>query len=166
MGIAKILDRNDKRNDKRNRKEEHKMTLVRWNPMRSLISLPNEIDRFFDDFGLNVRDFDTVWRPHVDLSESENSYEVKAELPGMKKEDIKIEVHDNVLTLTGEKKQENKTDKKNYHRIERSYGRFERCFRLPKEVKAEEIKAKYKNGVLSIDIPKTEETKPKEIVVS
>jgi len=142
------------------------MTLVRWNPMRNLISLPNEIDRFFGDFGLNLRDFHTVWKPHVDLSESEDLYEVKAELPGMKKEDIKVEVHDNVLTLTGEKKQEEKSDKKNYHRIESSYGKFERFFRLPKEVKAEDIKANYKNGILTIDIPKVEETKPKEIAVS
>ena len=148
------------------RKEELKMTLVRWNPMRSLISLPNEIDRFFDDYGLNLRDSDTIWRPHVDLSESEDLYEVEAELPGMKKEDIKIEIHDNVLTLTGEKKQEEKSDKKSYHRIESSYGKFERSFRLPKEVKAEDIKAKYKNGILTIDIPKVEETKPKEIAVS
>ena len=142
------------------------MTLVRWNPMRSLISLPNEIDRFFGDIGLDLKDFDTIWRPHVDLSESEDLYEVKAELPGMKKEDIKVEVHDNVLTLTGEKKQEEKSDKKNYHRIERSYGKFERSFRLPKKVKAEEIKARYKNGILTIDIPKVEEMKPKEITVS
>ena len=142
------------------------MTLVRWKPSRSLISLPREIDRFFDDFGLNFRDFDTVWSPRVDLAESEDGYEVKAELPGLKKEEIKVEVHDQVLTLTGEKKNEEKSDTKNYHRVERTYGRFERSFRLPKEVKSDEIKAKYNNGILTIDIPKSEETKPKEIAVA
>ena len=142
------------------------MTLVRWKPSRSLISLPREIDRFFDDFGLNFRDFDTVWSPRVDLAESEDGYEVKAELPGLKKEEIKVEVHDQVLTLTGEKKNEEKSDTKNYHRVERTYGRFGRSFRLPKEVKSDEIKAKYKNGILTIDIPKSEETKPKEIAVA
>jgi len=148
------------------RKEEQQMTLVRWKPSRSLISLPREIDRFFDDFGLNFRDFDTVWSPRVDLAESEDGYEVKAELPGLKKEEIKVEVHDQVLTLTGEKKNEEKSDTKNYHRVERTYGRFERSFRLPKEVKSDEIKAKYNNGILTIDIPKSEETKPKEIAVA
>jgi HSP20 family protein len=153
--------------DKKNsRKEENKMTLVKWTPMRSLISLPEEIDRFFTGFGLGWKDFDSVWSPSVDLSETEDSYEVKAEVPGMNKDEIKISYHDNVLTLSGERKQEEKTDKKNYHRIERAYGRFERSFRLPEEVKAEEIKAKYKNGVLSIEIPKAEKVKPKEIEVS
>ena len=142
------------------------MTLVRWKPSRSLISLPREIDRFFDDFGLKFRDFDTDWSPRVDLAESEDGYEVKAELPGLKKEEIKVEVHDQVLTLTGEKKNEEKSDTKNYHRVERTYGRFGRSFRLPKEVKSDEIKAKYKNGILTIDIPKSEETKPKEIAVA
>jgi len=142
------------------------MTLVKWTPMRSLISLPEEIDRFFTGFGLGWKDFDSVWSPSVDLSETEDSYEVKAEVPGMNKDEIKISYHDNVLTLSGERKQEEKTDKKNYHRIERAYGRFERSFRLPEEVKAEEIKAKYKNGVLSIEIPKAEKVKPKEIEVS
>lgn len=142
------------------------MTLVRWNPLRTLNTLPSELDRFFGDFGLNYNDSDSVWRPTVDLSETEENYEVKAEIPGMDKKDIKVEVHDHVLTLSGEKKHEEKVDGKNYHRIERSYGKFERSFRLPKEVKAEEIKAKYENGVLIVDIPKVEEAKPKEISVA
>jgi len=142
------------------------MSLVRWNPNRNLISISDEIDRFFNDFGLNLRDSDTVWRPSVDLSETENTYEVKAEMPGMKKEDIKVEVKENVLTLTGEKKHETKDDKKNFHRLERVYGKFQRSFRLPKEVKSQEIKAKYRNGVLMIEIPKAEEMKPKEVAIS
>ena len=142
------------------------MSLVRWNPTRNLISISDEIDRFFNDFGLNLRESDTVWRPSVDLSETENTYEVKAEMPGMKKEDIKVEVKENVLILTGEKKHETKDDKKNFHRLERVYGKFQRSFRLPREVKSEEIKAKYRNGVLTVEIPKTEEMKPKEVSVA
>jgi HSP20 family protein len=142
------------------------MKLVRYNPERSLISLPYEIDRFFEDFGLGYKNMDTVWNPSVDLSETDDHYEVKAEIPGMKKEDIKISVKDNVLTLSGEKKQENKTDKKNVYCVERLYGQFERSFTLPKNVKADAIKAKYKDGVLTVEIPKTEDVKPKEIAVS
>ncbi len=142
------------------------MQLIRWNPYRSLISLPDEIERFFSDFGLDTRTSDTVWSPSVDLSENDEDYKVKAEIPGMKKEEIKVSYRDNVLTLTGEKKQEKEKKDENYHRIERAYGKFERSFWLPKEVKADEIRAKYKDGVLSISIPKAEEVKPKEIEVS
>ena len=142
------------------------MKLVRYNPMRNLISLPYEIDRFFDDYGLGFKGQDSVWSPSVDLSETDDHYEVKAEIPGMKKDEINISVKDNVLTLSGEKKQEEKSDNKNLYRVERMYGLFERSFTLPKNVKADEIKAKYKNGVLTVEIPKAEEVKPKEIVVN
>lgn len=142
------------------------MTLVRLNPLRSLISLRGEMGRLFNDFDLDFETYDTVWSPSVDVSEAENTYEVKAEIPGLKKEEINISVEENVLTLSGEKKQEKESKDKNYHRIERAYGRFHRSFRLPNEVKADEIKAKYKNGVLTIEIPKTETVKPKEIAVS
>ncbi len=142
------------------------MTLARWNPRRSLVSLPNEIDRFFGDMGLGFENFDKVWNPNIDISESEEVFEVVAEIPGMSKEDIKISIKENVLTLTGEKKQEEKTDKKNFHRAERMYGQFQRSFQLPNTVKSDDIKAKYENGVLNITIPKAEEVKPKEISVS
>ena len=142
------------------------MTLVRWRPMRSLTTLPSDLDRFFEDFGLGWSQSDRAWSPSVDLSETEDKYEVKADLPGMKKDEIKISFNDSVLTLTGEKKHEEKVDEKNYHRVERAYGKFERSFRLPKDVKADQIKANYKSGVLSIEIPKSEKAKPKEIAVS
>jgi HSP20 family protein len=154
-----------KRKTKR-KKGEIAMTLIRWNPNRRQLALPEEIDRFFNGFNYGWENSDTAWYPTVDISENENNYEVKAEIPGMKKEEIKLSVEDHVLTLSGEKKKENESDKKNYHFVERSYGRFERSFKLPHEVKAEEIKAKYKNGILSVEIPKTETAKPKEIAVS
>ena len=141
------------------------MQLVKFRPYRSLISLPEEVERFFSDLGFDAADSDTMWSPSVDLSESENTYEVKAEIPGMKKEDIRVSYEDDVLTLTGEKKQEKETKKKNYHRVERAYGRFQRSFRLPKTVNKDEIKAKYEDGVLTVEIPKTEAAKPKEIAV-
>ena len=141
------------------------MQLVKFRPYRSLISLPEGVERFFSDLGFDAADSDTMWSPSVDLSESENTYEVKAEIPGMKKEDIRVSYEDNVLTLTGEKKQEKEVKNKNYHRVERAYGRFQRSFRLPKTVNKDEIKAKYKDGVLTVEIPKAEAVKPKEIAV-
>lgn len=134
--------------------------------MRSLISLPNEIDRFFSDFGLDWKNSDSVWNPSVDLSETEDGYEIKAEIPGMNKKDIKISCRDNVLRLSGERKHEEDEKGKNYHRAERTYGAFQRSFRLPHEVKVEEINAKYRDGVLYVEIPKAEKAKPKEIAVS
>jgi len=134
--------------------------------MRSLILLPDEIERFFDGWGLDLQNSDTLWSPSVDLSETDNAYEIQAEIPGMNKKDIKISFSDNVLSLTGERKQEKDEKKKSYHRTERFYGRFQRSFRLPHDVKADEIKANYKNGVLIVEIPKFEEGKAKEIVVN
>jgi HSP20 family protein len=141
------------------------MALIRWNPYRGLVSLPLDVENFFERFGLGVTG-DCVWNPSVDVEETEEGYEVKAELPGMKKEDIHILLEDGVLVLKGEKKQESETKKKNFHKIERSYGRFERSFRLPDNAKSDGIRAKVDNGVLSIFIPKSEEAKPKEIQVA
>ncbi len=142
------------------------MSLIRWNPYRNLVSLPREIDRFFNDFGLDVWNTDTVWIPAVDITETEDGYEVKAEIPGMKKDEIKINYEDDMLTLSGERNHEKEEKNKNYHRIERRYGKFQRSFYLPKHVKADGIKANYKNGVLTVNIPKSEEAKPKEIAIS
>jgi HSP20 family protein len=142
------------------------MSLIKWSPYRNLISLPDEIDHFFNGFGLDLNASDSVWSPSVDISETDDQYEVKAEIPGLKKEDIKLSVEDNVLTLSGERKYEKETEKKNYRRLERAYGRFERSFRLPKEVNVEKIKANYENGVLTVEIPKADAVKPKEIAVS
>jgi HSP20 family protein len=141
------------------------MTLIRWNPYRGLAALPLDVETFFEDFGLGLNQ-DSVWSPTVDVVETKESYEVKAEVPGIKKEDIRVSLEHGVLTLKGEKKQEHETNKKNVHKIERLYGKFERSFRLPEGIKAEGIKAKYDKGVLTIDIPKAEEAKPKEIAVT
>ena len=142
------------------------MSMIKWTPRKSLMTSPSYLDQLFSDFGMDFRSSDTVWSPAVDIAENEKEYEVKAELPGMKKDEIKISFKDDVLTLSGERKSEKEEDDKNFHRIERSYGQFERCFHLPKNVKVPDIKADYKNGILTVNIPKSEEAKPKEIAIS
>jgi HSP20 family protein len=100
--------------------------------------------------------------PSVDIFEEGHDVVLKAELPGMKKEDIEVKLTDDMITLSGEKKKEEKIEKKNYHRLERSYGSFVRSFRLPAEVQTDQVKAQFKDGILEIRIPKTEEAKKKE----
>ena len=109
---------------------------------------------------------DNVWNPNSDITESDDDVIVTMELPGVVKDEVKISLQDNVLYVRGEKKQEKEDKNQNYHRIERSYGSFCRSFQLPTTVRADRIKAKYKDGVLSITLPKTEEVKPKEIPIS
>ncbi|MFO7888819.1 MAG: Hsp20/alpha crystallin family protein [bacterium] len=139
------------------------MTLVKYRPFRSLLSFDDEMRRF-----LNLGDYesDTVWRPNVDIIDNEDSYELKAELPGLKKKDIDISVEDGILKLKGEKKTEDEKKEKNYHLRESYYGKFERSFRLPRDVEHDKIKAEFNDGVLDIQIPKSEKAKPKQISVS
>lgn len=106
------------------------------------------------------------WYPYVDISETDDSFEVRAELPGVTQDDIQVFVKENHLTIKGEKRQEQVDDTKNYRRVERSYGSFQRAFTLPPTVKADDIKAEFKDGVLSLAIPKAEEAKPREIPIS
>ncbi len=106
------------------------------------------------------------WRPTTDISETDDSFEVRAELPGVSKDDVQISVKENLLTIKGEKRQENLDDSKNYKRIERRYGTFERNFTLPPKVDTDNINASFNDGVLTLSIPKPEEVKPKEIPIS
>ncbi|MFW6210624.1 MAG: Hsp20/alpha crystallin family protein [bacterium] len=121
---------------------------------------------FFDEFFTSDLPSSKL-SPAVDIVENNDNYMVKADLPGMKQEDIKIEVDDGVLRITGERKHEETKDdeKRKYHYYERSYGSFERRFMLPKDIDTEKIDAKYENGELSLTIPKTEAKKPKEIKI-
>jgi HSP20 family protein len=105
------------------------------------------------------------WTPTVDISESEAEYAIKAELPEVKKEDVKVTVEDGVLTIQGDRKQEKEEKGKKYHRIERSYGRFVRSFTLPDTVDESKVKAEYTDGVLHLHLPKSEKAKPKQIDV-
>jgi HSP20 family protein len=146
------------------------MELVRWNPRRELFGLHNSINRMFNDFfsptvsndeALSVRG----WNPVVDIYENEENIVIKAELPGVAKKDMAIDVKGRVLTLKGERSTDNEVKEDNYYRQERYYGKFERCFTLPVEIDPEKIKADYKDGVLKIDIPKAEESKPKQVTI-
>lgn len=140
-----------------------------WEPFRSFRPFYGGFDKWFDEAAntLSTESAPTngTWHPNVDVYENEGSYVLKAELPGVNKEDIRIDINNNALTLKGEKKFEEKTEKDNYVRIERSYGSFTRTFVLPDKVDSESIKANYKDGVLEITLPKKEEAKPKEIKV-
>ncbi len=124
-------------------------------------------DIFDDFFGRDFLTSTTKLAPAVDIAEEKDKYVVKADLPGLKQDDIKIELTDNVLSISGERKSERNEEDKNkkYYYYERSYGAFERKFVLPNDADVEKIKAKYENGVLTIDIQKKESKKPKEIKV-
>jgi HSP20 family protein len=145
------------------------MTLVRWDPFRELEEMSDRLNRAFvrpavrngGKEHLTVAD----WVPTVDISESEGEYLIKAELPEVKKEDVKVSVEDGVLTLSGERRQEKEEKGKKYHRVERSYGSFVRSFSLPESVDESGVKAEYKDGVLNLHLPKTEKVKPKSIEV-
>ena len=139
-------------------------------PMRNLFSFHNEMGRIFGDLfaphegGTDTEE--TAWMPTVDISEMENGFEIRAELPGVSESDVNVTVTDNVLTIKGEKQQEAETDGKNYHRVERRYGSFQRRFTLPSEVETDEIKAEFTDGVLTLSIPKPEAAKPTEIPIT
>lgn len=142
------------------------MKLVHYNPFNRLISFEDEIRNFFGEGLIGKYETDSVWKPSVDILDNEDSYLVKAELPGVIKKDVNISVNDGVLTLSGEKKRDIEKKEDNYHLTESFYGKFERSFTLPKDVKSEGIKADYKNGILNINIPKAEKAKPKEIAIT
>jgi HSP20 family protein len=144
------------------------MSLVRWNPSENFFSLKNELDSIFDDiFRVNWMDRHNPgnWMPSVDIEETNTEYQLSLELPGVRKEDVRITFKDDVLTISGEKKQEVRKDDVNLHRYERSFGKFERNFRLNGQVLPDKIDAHYKDGILSIRLPKAEISKPKEIEV-
>ena len=145
------------------------MTIVRWSPLRDLVNMQSEMNRLFDDFYVQSSessDQPAVWGPVVDISENDNEIMVIAELPGLQKEDVKINLQDNVLSLEGEKKQEAEEKGKCFHRVERGYGKFQRSFVLPASVKGNNVKANFKDGILVITLPKTDEAKPKQIDIS
>jgi HSP20 family protein len=133
---------------------------------RALDSLHNQMNRVFSDFFRgdlvdNGSFFAGGWAPAVDVSETDVSYIIRAELPGMKKEDVKITVNNTLVTIRGEKKNESDEKDRTYHRIERSYGSFERSFNLPGAVKTGDVEARYDDGLLTVTLPKTEEAKEK-----
>ncbi|MDH4187817.1 MAG: Hsp20/alpha crystallin family protein [Nitrospira sp.] len=147
------------------------MTLVRWDPFRDLEDMSVRLNRIFNHRPALPRtsDKETLvvadWMPSVDISETDGEYQIKAEIPDVKKEDVKVTVENGVLTIQGERKQEKEDKGKKYHRVERSYGSFVRSFTLPDLVDEEKVKAEFKDGVLNLQLPKSEKTKPKAIEV-
>ena len=145
------------------------MRLKVWEPYRRFKPFYSDVDRLINEFGCGRRQTEELneaaWSPRVDIYETENSYVLNAELPGLKKEEIQIDLNNNTLTLKGEKKFEEKVEKENYVRVERSYGSFTRSFALSDNANPESITANYKDGVLEVTLPKKEEAKPKEIKV-
>jgi HSP20 family protein len=152
------------------------MSLVRWNPARDLAAWPSdlfgmqrEMNRMFNNLFHSSDEGEDYalasWTPAVDIAEHDEEYTVKVELPGVSKDDVKITVESNMLTVRGEKKQEKETKKENYHRVERSYGSFQRSFTLPTAIMNDKIDAAFKDGILTVHVPKAEEAKPKQIEV-
>jgi len=140
-----------------------------WPGFGRLSDLRDEIDRFFGaplaEWARSAQVF-TGWTPALDVYEDKDNVYVKAELPGMKREEIELTLHDGVLSISGERKVETKREEAETHRVERFFGRFQRTVTLPTPVASDKVQAEYKDGILSIKLPKTEESKPKRIDVS
>jgi HSP20 family protein len=144
-------------------------TVVRYQPFQGLSTLHDQVNRLFNEtlFRGQVEDSAiTTWAPSVDIYETPNELVVKADLPDVDEKDIDICVENNLLTLRGERKFDKNVSEDNYLRVERTYGAFSRSFSLPNTVNAEGIHAEYKNGVLTVNLPKREETKPRQVKVS
>jgi HSP20 family protein len=136
-------------------------------PFRGATTLQEQINRMFGDVvGAHEESNLTPWAPAVDIYETEHELVVKADLPDVNPQDLDIRVENNILTIRGERKFENKVSEENYLRVERAYGPFSRSFSLANSVKSDAIKADYQNGVLTLSIPKREEAKPKQIKVN
>jgi len=151
------------------------MAIVRFNPVRDLLDVEREFNRMFSNFGskfgIAKKDGDeeyenAVWMPLTDIYEDKDNYKIKADLPGIKKSDVKISYSDGELSISGDRVQELETKDSKCHRVERTFGKYYRSFTLPKEIKEDKIKAEFKDGQLTITIPKADEVKPKEIEIS
>jgi HSP20 family protein len=142
--------------------------LNRWEPSRGATTLQEQINRVFGDMLERTSEESnlTPWAPAVDIFETEHELVLKADLPDVNPQDLDIRVENNILTIRGERKFENKVNEENYLRVERAYGSFSRSFSLANSVKSDAIRADYQNGVLTLSIPKREEAKPKQIKVN
>ena len=149
------------------------MAIVRWDPFRELEEMSDRLNRVFGRSPL-TRSSDTEskdamstfdWAPNVDIAETNEEFQIKAELPEVKKEDVKVSVDDGLLRIEGERKQEKEEKGKKVHRIERSYGSFLRTFTLPDNVDGSNVRGEFKDGILNVRLPKTEKAKPKTVEI-
>jgi HSP20 family protein len=148
------------------------MALIRWEPVRELNTIQSEMNRLFNTF------FDTSapsnggstplrrWIPAMDLVETQDDFVLRADLPGLSEEDVNIELEDNILTISGERKAEHEERKEGYYRVERSSGTFSRSLTLPEGVNPDGVRASFDRGVLEVRIPKPEERKPRKVAIS
>jgi len=143
--------------------------LVRWDPFSRMDSLQRSINRLFDDVSSRGRDerqaADAVWEPPVNTYEDKDAFLLSCDLPGMDQKDVKLNLDNNMLTISGTRKLEHEDKRENYQRIECVFGTFSRSFTLPATVDTEKVEANMKNGVLMIRLPKREESKPKQIEI-
>lgn len=146
------------------------MNLVKWDPFRELEEVSNRLNRLFMRPQGNAEQGNEMlavadWMPSVDISETDAAYLVKAEVPGVNKDDVKVSIQDGMLTIQGERKQEKEEKGKKFHRIERSYGSFARSFRVPDDADENSVKAEFKDGMLNVTLAKSKKAKPKSIEV-
>jgi len=146
------------------------MSLVSWDPFKNMVTLQDRINRLFDDAfpraagqGEDLSAF--AWHPLVDIYETEAGVVIKVDLPGVDKEDVAVEVKDNILTISGERKEDSTVAEDRYYRRERTCGTFQRAFTMQASIPPEKIKAAFKNGVLQVQVPKPAEERPRQIAV-
>ena len=140
------------------------MAIIRWDPFREMTNFEDQFNRLWRGVADGKRQ--ESWLPAVDVFDTKDAVVLKAELAGMRPDDIQIEVEDNVLTIKGERRFEEKVDEDRYYRVERRFGSFQRSLALPQGVRAEDIQASYEDGILEVRVPKVEEEKPKKITVT
>ena len=150
------------------------MSIIRWNPARELLNMEREFNKLFNDFGKRIGFSESdskdeyenaVWMPLTDIKEDKDKYFVMFDLPGVTRDDVKVSYADGQLSISGERKQEKESKDSKFHRVERVYGRYYRSFTLPQQVKEDKIEAEFKDGQLTVTVPKAEETKPKELEI-
>jgi HSP20 family protein len=150
--------------------EDTPMTLTRWNPANDFMNLQREVNRLFNGITPRTRrdeEYESaVWSPVVDITEDADQYTLSFDLPGVEKKDVKMNYSDNTLTVSGERRSFEEKKDMTCHRVERAFGKFYRSFTFPTMVNAEKIGATYKDGVLTVAVPKAEETKPKQITIN
>jgi HSP20 family protein len=143
-------------------------SITRWDPFHTLSGLQEQVNRLFETSFQAGADNSalTTWAPAVDIYEAENELVLKADLPDINEKDLDIRVENNLLTIHGERKFEQQVKQENYLRVERAYGTFSRSFSLPSTINTEAIQAEYKNGVLTVQLPKRSEAKPKQVKIN
>ncbi|GAB5604976.1 Hsp20/alpha crystallin family protein [Sideroxyarcus sp. TK5] len=147
------------------------MNLIKWDPFKELEEVSNRLNRLFGRSGNTEESGQNMlavadWSPSVDISETDDAYLIRGEIPGVKKEDVRLTVQDGMLTIQGERKMEKEEKNKKYHRVECSYGNFVRSFRMPDDADEDKVKAEFKDGMLNVTLPKSAKAKRKSINIA